>query len=186
MATITHLTGSEPGVKRILRSAGYNGRRITFRAAESVPIRGTYWDEGRRTTYSGVNLQTGQVATIPHFDPPQFGGPVDIPDVPVKPGMVIVAVSEGAYSAATIICNPVDAPQLLPIPTEVTEDERIVLSHTSGLKSSYAGIKNYRFREAARITGISLDRWDAAKLSLIGRKLLNKAGAITPAGRNAL
>jgi hypothetical protein len=56
---------------------------------------------------------------------------------------------------------------------------------TCGLKPSYNGIANFRLHEARRHTGISPERYEAAKASRIARKFLNKAGAVTTAGRNA-
>ena len=56
---------------------------------------------------------------------------------------------------------------------------------TCSLKSSYGGVSNYRFHEARRYTGITAERYEAAKASLIARKLLNKAGAVTVEGQNA-
>ena len=73
---------------------------------------------------------------------------------------------------------------MLPPAPDVTHDMRIVCEYSAALKSSYGGVKNVRFVEAARETGITQDRWDAAKAACIAAKLLNKAGAITPAGRN--
>jgi hypothetical protein len=73
----------------------------------------------------------------------------------------------------------------LPAPTELTEDEEIVLVATRSLKASYGGVSNYRLSEARRYTGIDLHRWETAKAMLIAKKLLNKAGAITVEGRNA-
>ena len=46
-------------------------------------------------------------------------------------------------------------------------------------------INNYRFHEANRETGIDSGSWASAKAALIGRKLLNRAGAITVSGKNA-
>ncbi|KPL05710.1 hypothetical protein AMJ85_11125, partial [candidate division BRC1 bacterium SM23_51] len=48
----------------------------------------------------------------------------------------------------------------------------------------YAGISNYRFHEAHRQTGITLEQWERGKRALIAKKLLNRAGAATNDGRN--
>jgi len=86
----------------------------------------------------------------------------------------------------TIYVHPSNLAKLLPKPAELTRHERTVLGYTARLKSSYGGISNYRFHEAHERTGITLAEWDAAKQSIIGKKLLNKRGAITTQGRNAL
>jgi hypothetical protein len=57
---------------------------------------------------------------------------------------------------------------------------------TAGLKSSYGGIPNLRYYESHRRTGITQERWDNAKAACIAAGLLNKAGAITVKGRNAI
>lgn len=69
---------------------------------------------------------------------------------------------------------------------ELTWEEKVVLTATRSLKSSYGGVKNFRYTEANHVTGITLKHWDEAKANLIERKLLNRAGAITNAGRNAI
>jgi hypothetical protein len=74
----------------------------------------------------------------------------------------------------------------LPESTELSRDEKIVLIATRSFKSSYAGIKNYRFSEARSKTGITESEWNAAKESLITKGLLNKAGAINTEGKNAI
>jgi len=65
----------------------------------------------------------------------------------------------------------------------LSDHEKIVMIATRGLKSSYAGISNYRFHEANKDTGISSDQWDAAKQNLIGKKYINARGALTTLGK---
>jgi len=60
------------------------------------------------------------------------------------------------------------------------------LKYTSRYKNTYGGETNIRYKEAKRETGISQDAWNTALASLKTSKLLNKAGAITTAGRNAI
>jgi hypothetical protein len=69
---------------------------------------------------------------------------------------------------------------------ELTNNEKIVLYFTRSLKSSYAGISNYRFHEAHRQHNISLEDWNAAKESLIQKGLLAKNSSITVKGKNAI
>jgi hypothetical protein len=61
----------------------------------------------------------------------------------------------------------------------LSEDKRTVLGATTGLKAPKGGVNDLRFHEAHRIRGITRERWDTAKASLIDCKLLNKAGAIS-------
>jgi hypothetical protein len=74
----------------------------------------------------------------------------------------------------------------LPPAGELLEDEKIVLAAIRSLKSSYAGIPNYRFHCVHKKTGITLERWNEVKESLTKKGYLNKAGAITPNGKNVL
>jgi hypothetical protein len=92
----------------------------------------------------------------------------------------------GKDMGLTIHIHPANANRLLPAPVELTWAERTVLLATMSWKSSYAGVSNYRFVEAQRTCGITLPEWENAKQSLIARKLLNKAGAVTVDGRNAI
>ena len=179
-----HLTGREPGVKDILN--GYTGKDITWSAETSYVVQHTYWDGGCRYSYSAVRIGDGKSVDMPQYDPPQFGGPT-VPEQPTHAGLAILEEnSYGGRRHLHIYVHPDDAPRLLPPAGAVTDNERTVLTYTARLKSSYAGIKNYRFHEASQETKITAGEWENAKNALISRKLLNKAGAITVAGRNAI
>lgn len=75
---------------------------------------------------------------------------------------------------------------MLPPKMEITWAEHVVLVATRSLKSSYAGISNYRLHEARSMTGITTQEWNDAVATLKSRKLLNAAGAITTAGKNTV
>mgnify|MGYP003651982422 CR=1 FL=1 len=175
---ITYLDGNEANVKRLARAVfpHYRGRKFSFQVVETVALTGTYWDGGSRSSYGGVSLADYSAATVPQFEPPQFGGPTQAPTVEVKPGMVVVehSIFCGRDTGITFYVHPSDAPQLLPEPDSVTEDEKIVLLFTGSLK----------YTEAHSRYGITADRWTAAQEALKVRKLLRANGSITPAGRN--
>lgn len=59
-----------------------------------------------------------------------------------------------------------------------TPEERIVFSATVSLKPSYGGDKDFRFKEAARRTGLTREAWDTAVASLKRRGAFNAAGAV--------
>lgn len=61
-----------------------------------------------------------------------------------------------------------------------TPDERIVFSATAELKAGYGGVKDFRFQQASKTTGITRDRWDAAMAKLKQRGTFNAAGAVKP------
>jgi hypothetical protein len=138
--------------------------------------------------YRGVDLLTG---TMLPPDCDEYGNPfirAEVPTVALEAGRAIVChkVFCGKDMGLTIYVHPSNLAKLLPKPVELTGHEQTVLSYTASLKSSYGGISNYRFHEAHQRTGIILAEWDAAKQSLISKRLLNKRGAITTQGRNAL
>jgi len=185
---ITYLDGNEPNVQRLAQAVfpSYRGRKFSFEVADKVALTGTYWDGGSRSSYGGVNLSNFQAASLPQFDPPQHGGPIQTPEVEVQPGMAVVehSIFCGRDTGITFYVHPSDAPQLLPEPESVTEDEKIVLVFTHALKNTSGGRSNIRFTEAHSRYGITADRWTAAQETLKARKLLRANGSITPAGKN--
>lgn len=184
---VTHLEPNQ--VPAILRG-NYSGRTFKAEVCESATLTDTYWSGGTRSTYRMIELATGK-ATEPNgiAAPHHFGGTLEGKTVPVSPGFVLVehVIFCGKDHGLRFYVNPADTAKLLPAPTsELSDDEKTVLAATAGLKSSYGGIPNFRFHEASRSTGITLERWDAAKASCISKGFLNKAGAITTQGRNAV
>lgn len=69
---------------------------------------------------------------------------------------------------------------------ELAWEMKVVLVATRSLKSSYAGVKDYRKYEAIRETGISAVDFDTARQDCIEAGYLRKNRAITAAGRNAI
>jgi hypothetical protein len=174
-------------IRKIVNSTFPSYRGKKFKLSTDVPSRlDSYWDEGSRDYFSFYELSTSKVLDVgsnhPFFE---AGKPRDLESLP--PGVVIVkhSIFCGKDMGITIYANAGDLAPLLPEKLELTPHEKTVLEYTRTYKSSYAGISNYRFHEAHRSTGIKSDEWEAAKEQLIEKKLLNKAGAITPAGRNA-
>ena len=178
---------NDSDVRRLALTAfpEYNGHRFQVQIAKSVDVR-SCWDGGSRSFFKFVRLDgSGDTFTVPQqsaYDPQIIGGDA----VDLVPGLACVehSIFCGRDTGITVYVHPDNAPRYLPAPVEVTDDEKTVLVFTSSLKSSYGGVSNYRYREAHRRTGITLERWDAAKVTLIGKGLLNKAGALTNEGRN--
>lgn len=155
----------------------------------------SYWSGGSHTEWVLLKLVDMSVLSIPPqsvFDRQIAGaGAFVLPE-----GVVAVAHVYfcGKDMGLTIYARP-DGVKFLPAaPTELTEDEKLVLRATRGLKSSYAGISDYRKHELTapryyaadttpRMTGV---RVDAARLSLQGKGFLDKRNSITNAGRNAI
>lgn len=87
---------------------------------------------------------------------------------------------------ARLYVHPEAMPAMLPASPELSWEERVVLTATAGLKSSYDGVSDYRRHEAMKLTGISSLLFDQARASCIGKGLLSKSKAITAKGRTAL
>lgn len=166
---------------------GYKGRK--FKLSTRIPSRlDSYWDGGSRDYYAFYCVPTNKTHSV-HSNHPFFeqGQPRDLPGG-LPQGMILVrhSIFCGKDMGITFHANEQDLAPLIPEQTDLTPDEKTVLHFTSGLKPSYNGIKNYRFHRAKEKTGITLEQWNAAKQALINTKHLNKAGAITPKGRNAI
>lgn len=164
----------------------YNGKK--FKISTLIPLRlDSYWSGGSKDSFAFYCLPTTNIATVksnhPAFAP---NNPSKLDKLPR--GMLLVKHNyfRGKDMGITVYANKEDLTGMLPKATPVTAYERIVLQYTSGHKFSYAGIKNYRFHEAHRSTGITSEQWDTAKTALIVSKHLMKNGAITPKGRNTI
>lgn len=178
--------GKDRAVARILAMAfpGEIVREVHVEAREKVSFFGRHWSEGCRNTYACVKLDGSSCVRVPECS--AFHKPDGLEgDVKMEPGIAVVCRHECRKTYWTITVHPDSMPKSLPATVDLADDERIVLVATRSLKSSYGGISNYRFHEAKSVTGITQARWDAAKASLIARKLLNAAGAITMDGKNA-
>ena len=181
-----HLRRSDPTVDELIRAAfpGLTSQKVEAIVTDSVRFYGTNWDEGNRRDYVIVRLEdkkTFRIEEAPFMEPSELHQRT----YKLPPGFVVVVHIIGRYEHLEIHTAVDNVTRLLPAPVELTEDEEIVLVATRSLKASYGGASNHRFVEARRYTGIDLHRWETAKATLIARRLLNKAGAITVEGRNA-
>lgn len=192
METTIHLTGKEPLVAKLAAMVGYDGKKFRLVTTETVDVTyNAYWSGGSKSTYTFINLGSMEFKQSPTMHPVFDTRYQGADNVTLIPGIVCV---EHSYFCGKdmglrfFVCPGGLDPRLLPAKVEsLTLDEKIVLYATRSCKSSYNGIKDYRFYCAThQNNGITWDRWIAAKASLIERKLLNKAGAITVDGRNAI
>ena len=166
----------------ILNVTGYTGRKFQVHLCDKVTLSGAYWSEGSRSTYTAINLATG-VAKPAHSG---ISNPFQCPQAPtvnIPPQCVVVehVIFRGRDMGLTIHARRETVTPLLPVSEDLTEDEYRVIEATCAYKSSYGGVKNYRQVQS----GLSPDRWEAAKKSLIMSGHLRKNGAVTPKGRNA-
>ena len=147
----------------------------------------SYWDGGTRDHHTAVNLETMERLPIPENGSgftavDRAFGPAGLPVSLPAPGFAVITETKGSYSHLTIHIHRDNAAKLIATPVEISWAEQVVLVATRSLKSSYNG--KTRFDMARSETGITKEQWDTAKASLIARKMLNAAGAITTDGKN--
>ena len=175
-----------PEVKNLalLAFPDFTGKTFKVEPITSTNIELTsYWNSGSRDFHVIVNLESNQTQSVPENGTPFVNGgkPFVLPSLPVNFAIVTLVKCRKDY--ILIRLNPENfRPDMLPAPVELTFEQKIVLAATRSLKSSYAGIKEYRFSQS----GIDRVSWDQAKAELQTRGFLNKAGAITDEGRNAI
>lgn len=191
------LKPNDAAVPMLLKAfPGYSGRkfRITIHNQPGMSLT-SCWDGGSRSYYQVIRLADGAGLAVPENGSgftavDQAYGPAGLPEAEQLPcpGFAVVehSIFCGQDSGLTMHIHADNAAPLLPAPIDLTREQKIVLIATRAYKSSYAGISDYRFVEAQRETGITRAQWDEAKASLIARGMLNKAGAITVDGKNAV
>lgn len=184
-----YLEPQHPLFQQMRQLTGYTGKRyqISTVSPDTPMSYHAYWDGGSRTTYTFINLETWQTAPLPvectnPFRQAAYASYILPFNIAVLEHHILCGKDMGLElrvredNATNILIR--DAIRL-------SYEEKLVLEYTAGLKSSYAGIKDFRFTEANRRTGISKEAWDTAKTHLISTGHLTKAGAITVKGRNA-
>lgn len=178
---------------------GYSGKKFAVRVCESmtIPADAGLWSGGSRDLYNVVRFADGAQVRMPGQAGSPWDGSRRDQTVTLTPDLCVVRHSDfcGKDMGLTFYIHPSNAAPLLPAPAELTKAESLVLSYTASRKSSYMGKDRYDMaRDDARYgsegkaglaTFPTRADWDAAKVALISRGMLNKAGAVTPAGRNA-
>lgn len=163
---------------------GYSGKKFKVETFSGPMELRSYWDGGSRDYYVIINMKLGKAKAVPENG--IQGKTFRISKLPEGFAVVRHSIFSGKDMGITIYVNPENMSKMLPKPDDTEWAEKVVLSATRALKSSYAGIKDYRFHTALRDTGITKPEWDKAKEALTQKGMLNKAGAITDAGRNAI
>lgn len=163
----------------------------------TIPADAGLWSGGSRDHYSAIDFANGTTRAIPGQQSSPWNEARRDVSVKIEPGFVLVCHSMfcGKDMGLTFYVHPDNATKLLPAPVaELTAHEKLVLQATCSFKASYGGMDRYEMMAGeVRYAGTkhvqppfpTRPEWDAAKQSLIGKGLLNKAGAVTVAGRNA-
>jgi hypothetical protein len=170
----------------------YTGR--TFRAyvvtSVEMPADAGTWSDGSREMWCLRRLSDGQAVNITDTQSAPWSGQRSDRTIAMVPGVIAVthSMSRGRDMGLTIYVHPDDAAKLLPAPVELTDHERIVLRATRAYKASYGGVDRYTmaWRDAQGKLFPTKAGWAVAKESLIAKGLLDKRGALTVAGRNAI
>lgn len=187
MSTV-FLERSDPTVNEIIKAAfpDYKGKKIAAQVTDKVTFHGTMWDEGNKNDYVFLRLVDFSQVEIP-TEPYAIGSELHERQHLIPDGFIVVCHHQnGTRESITIFSPAANITKLLPPPIILTDDEKTVLIATRSYRSSYAGDSDYRFHEAKRYTNITKERWESAKALLITKGFLNKAGAITTTGKNAI
>jgi hypothetical protein len=113
--------------------------------------------------------------------------------IAIPPGAVMVrhSIFRGRDMGLTIYIHPADVTRAIPSAATtpgLTPHERLVLCMTVKYKSSYGGYDRYDMAkwDVPESVFPSRAEWHQARVQLIAYGLLDKRGAITAKGRNAL
>jgi len=178
--------------KLMLRAfPSYTGAKFAVVVRETGMSLVSHWDGGSRDSFEVVSLETGEKRAVPQNGTAFDGFALARAPVPAN-GVAVVehSISQGKDLGLTLHLHPHNATAMLPAPVELNEHEAFILAATARLKASYAGkdrFDNSRKAYPSALSGhdMTRDQWDTAKTALIARGMLNKAGAITLAGKNA-
>jgi hypothetical protein len=178
---------NSPETRRIAAIAfpEWKGKKIEVRPFIGPMDLASGWSGGTRSDFVMINISTGATAEVPENGTIARRPVGELKSLPINCMLVEHTIFCGTDCGLTIYVNPENLNKFVTGGDDLGLDHHIVLTATANLKSSYAGISNYRFHEASRETGITAERWETAKSFLISNSYLNKAGAITDKGRNA-
>jgi hypothetical protein len=176
---------------------GYTGKKFKAIVTTQVTINSQagIWSCGSVDRFRFIHLETGKhVVASDNMSAPWDASRKD-QTITLEPGFAVVehSIFSGKDMGLTFYVHPDNAAKLLPAPAaELSAHESIVLAATCQYKSSYNGQDRYdmarpRSWERPELLAAypTREQWQTAKDSLIAKGLLNKAGAVTPKGRNA-
>lgn len=184
----------EPNQVPAYLKGDYSGKKFKAIVTEnvSVPSDAGFWSGGSRETYSFVEIASGRSIPSPGQSNAPWGDRQEL-SVTLPEGVALVCHSmfQGKDFGLTFYLRPENAQKLFPARDELSAHQKSVLQATRSYKSSYNGQDRYSMARGYAY-GLEAEnfptrsQWEAAKLELIAQGYLNKAGAITPKGRNAV
>jgi hypothetical protein len=155
----------------------YTGKRFSVNISTQGIVPTDSYD-----TYKIVELATGRSVLI---GDPSTAWERGKQSFAMQPGFLVIQHSRFGL---IFTVHPDDATKFLPRAETLTPFEYIVLNATVRYKSSCNGRDRYEMAKTSYSNTPYPTRaeWECAKQSLIARKLLNRAGAVTTNGRNPL
>lgn len=178
----------DPSVRRIVDATGKHvpKGRVEVKQWTGSANLASYWSGGSRDMFYLVNLSTGQISPAAAENGSGFGMVRESLTMEHLPqGCGLLCVSIGHYKHAVLQVHPENLTPLLSAPSvELSEDEKVALAMTVGLKSFAR--REYAARKWGSyvVTKDTLERWDKAVAGLLAKGLVSKNGAATIAGRN--
>ena len=164
---------------KLFRAAypNYRGRKFALVGVDGPISVRSYWDGGSRTTFRVVRSDYAALA-LPSSHP-VFDAVTGADEMEIPPGAAVVAHSIfcGKDMGLTLYVPFARLDGFRPPVAELGPDHQAAINIIAGYKSSYR-------KEYAERAGL-LASWDRLKAELCTMGLLNKRGALTPAGRNA-
>jgi hypothetical protein len=175
-------------IKQVCKAAfpKYRGRKFKVNYdVKTMSVR-SYWDGGSKTSYALVRLHDLSVRHAPTSHPVFDHVDVDVDNVIIPDGFVIVGHSIfcGKDMGLTIY-TPITAP-LLPDNGQVSDELMMLLLATAGLKSSYAGIRDYRKNALMQTLDYTSKQVDDLRQQAMTLGYMAKNKAITVSGRNVI
>lgn len=164
----------------------YKGNKVKI--STNIPSNlDSYWDGGSRDYFVFYQLSTGNTIDV-HSNHPFFeaGQPRELGKLPQGILLVEHTIFCGKDLGITIYANEVDLTPMLPEKIDISEDEKVLLSVTKGLKNSYAGQTDLRYKSVRSKYGWTKEKWEEVKSSCMQKEYLTKGGGITIKGKNAI
>lgn len=164
----------------------YTGRKIKVRYSVKSLNLSSYWDGGSRSYFRIVELSTMKVVTVPDNHPVFNKAAYDVKNVSLPQGFVVVEHCYFCGKDLGLTIHTSDDAPLLSDGTDISEDLKQLLACTYGLKSSYAGIKDYRGYRLYQRFGWSEDKVELVREQAIEKGYLTKGKALTNAGKDVV
>ena len=112
MQTVT-LSGFPEIARLIPRCVGYKKRKAFIQSRTEKSLSNTYWDGGSRSSYTIVNIITGQITTCAQYAPPQFGGTEPVVKIDNDIAIIETGVFCGKPATASVFVSPENYNKLL-------------------------------------------------------------------------